>query len=123
MLATEAELFLLSHEIGHIVADAGLDSGIAARIAAVSVAAGHRDEHAADAIAFRLAMQIHAPPPQLKPSLVQLRYAGVESALRVFATLERLGFRFDRTHPAASCRLDFIRAEAPRLVPERPDLD
>ena len=118
MLATEAELFLLAHEIGHIIADAGLDSEFSERITGFSVAAGDYDEHAADAIAFRLVMQIHGPQSQLKPSLVQLRYAGVEFALRVFATLERLGFTFDSTHPAAGRRLDFIRAEVRRLVPD-----
>lgn len=115
-LATEAELFLVSHEIGHVIADLPLDRAFIERIALTTTDGDHRDEHAADAIAVRLAMDLFNAASTPTAGVVQLRYAGVEFALRVFATLETLGFRFHGTHPSASSRLTFIRAEVRRLV-------
>jgi len=61
MLATEAEVFLLAHEIGHVVADAGLAAQFIQRATAIGALEHHSDEHAADAIGLRIALELYKP--------------------------------------------------------------
>src|SRR5262245_38278530 len=122
-LSTQAECFLLAHELGHIIVSpaAGKETSqdLIERLISGSFvgflppgADTWDEEHFADVIAFDLVMGISSGQVAALGSQNQLRYAGIELMLLIQYALEQFGFRVSDTHPEASLRLEVIRSRA-----------
>jgi hypothetical protein len=105
-LASEAELFLLAHEVGHAwIAHESIPS-------AESSLRGYKitweEEFASDqlAIAWLLGKAL------TRGKGARMVYAGAEFALRVLICLENVGTPFTGTHPKANLRLEILRVTA-----------
>jgi hypothetical protein len=93
LLAHEAEMFLLAHEVAHIF-DEGVE-GQFDRAAALNhpdiaptLTASYRSEYVADAMGVRLTMGFGAANPPLGQDAASFRYAGAELALRIVQLIE-----------------------------------
>lgn len=101
-LSTHAETFVVAHEIGHI----HLWSTQFGSLETHSL----EQESEADKIALALILGVVANPIATKNISMRMAYAGAEFAVRVFAGLEHLGYKFDEgMHPLPSRRLEEIR--------------
>ncbi len=114
LLTTEAEIFLIAHEIGHVIDDASKHAHPIFSNLDPSLAIEHRQEHAADAIALAMVMELQNGDAKRDPFKTPLIYAGAEFALQVYRILELLNFEFSESHPTATSRLNFIRSELKR---------
>jgi hypothetical protein len=110
-LASEAETFLLAHEIGHIIDEASNHTNPIFRKLGSSLTFDHRTEYVADAIGLRLALETTNTAEKRSAENLAFTYAGIEFALQVYHALEQVGLEFANTHPSASSRLRFIRSE------------
>jgi hypothetical protein len=104
-LSTQAEAFVVAHEIGHLQM-----WEVAPKAPRQS---SQKIELKADEIALQFVLGMHSNEPVLRKRMV---YAGAEFAVRVFAGLEHLGKYFGQdTHPLPTRRLESIRAVAREL--------
>jgi hypothetical protein len=92
-LVTAAELFMISHEFGHVMLDRGLRKPDS-----------ENDELSADSLGFELYMQ-----PAARIFGTRLAYAGAVFAIRVTAGLERMGVKFSHRYPPPAARTDNLR--------------
>jgi hypothetical protein len=115
LLTTEAETFLIAHEIGHVIDDASKHANPIFSKLDQTLTLGHREEHTADAMALVMVMELHDKGAQRDPFQTPLIYAGAEFALQVYSVLEHLNFELAESHPAATRRLNFIRSEMKRV--------
>lgn len=111
LLATEAEAFLLAHEIGHVIDLGGEHADEYFAKLSLDLSLIHREEHAADAIGLVIAMELYNESAGRDAFRTPLVYAGVEFALQVYRVLELLSSIVPDKHPPASSRLEFIRSE------------
>jgi len=120
MLACQTELFLIAHEIGHMVRRQ-LDVVIN-RVAATARSAGQpldelfadmRDsddeEDGADEIGTLLALGIFGRNGPTDEEIALQRYSGVEFGFQILRALEAIGVNFGSTHPRAYSRIDGVR--------------
>lgn len=111
MYAREAEIFILAHESGHAWKRASHKP--------VSVDPETNEEIVADGLAGTWFLEHLAnPAPGLSPRMM---YAGSEMALRIFASMEKIGIKFCGTHPPAGKRLEAFRALARRVCKSEAD--
>jgi hypothetical protein len=104
-IASQAEVFIFAHEIGHI-----LITNSEARVGAERPG---DEEYEADRIALELVLGLRQKP-LLIPNFRKV-YSGAVFAIRVYNGLERLGYKFQGTHPPPSRRLRALRKHAVRL--------
>jgi len=109
-LVTHAETFALAHEIGHIIL--WLQQGRGPETFSPSA------EFEADQKAMELVLGWYAGDPAAVP-LQRMAYAGAEFTVRVFASLDHLGYKFAATHPPPGERLQQIRRVAEALCGSR----
>lgn len=101
-LSTQAEAFVVAHEIGHL--QIWESEPNAPRESSLQI------ELMADEIALQFVLGMYSDEPVPRKRMV---YAGAEFAVRVFAGLEHLGKYFGQdTHPLPTRRLESIRAVA-----------
>lgn len=104
-LATKAELFVLAHELGNVVADTDPD------LAGMPPDMYGTQESFPDAFAV---MTMLRSGPRLG---WRMTYAGALFALRIFAGLERMGYKSPgQSHPPPSARLEIVRIGGRRWV-------
>ncbi len=108
-LATHAEIFALAHEIGHIIH--WLRQGRGPETFAPTA------EFEADQNAMEFILGWHADPAAA--ALQRMAYAGAEFTVRVFASLDHLGYKFEATHPPPGERLQQIRRGAEAICGSR----
>jgi|GEM_PF-1504435 len=116
-IASEAECFVLAHEIGHVLTQLFRILGKQGDDLQLALLQGlepnHTDEHYADQIGLGILLGVYAGEGRLTLS-TSLSYASTEFLLQIFNGLEVLGFEFNETHPPASHRLNVIRDIARR---------
>ena len=104
-LATEAELFFLAHEFGHVMCSFAHYSETKGE--GICNTADLEEEFQADSFALHVLLQ---PAGDAYPMAQQpICYAGAELALLIYAGLEFLGIEFQATHPPAMERLERLR--------------
>lgn len=109
LLAIESGLFLLAHEIGHVILD-GSDGELEAKIGTVRGCA-HEDEHSADIFALHLTLGFGATESEMRIERLMYAYAGAELVLQVYHALEQFpGLVGKSTHPPAAERLERLRS-------------
>lgn len=99
-----AEIFVIAHELGHVV----MDGGDGDKHPAPRQWSG--DETYADWLGVRMALAMVS-----HLGLQRMRYAGVLLAVRVFCLLERLGQKFLGPHPPPAERLGLVKQMAHTL--------
>ncbi len=107
-LATYAETFVVAHEIGHVV--------FWRKQGGVPEVLSHQQELDADRLALVFILGVAGEPNAMDGLSARMGYAGVEFALRVFAGLEHLGYKFKGSHPPPGTRLEEIRRMAVGLT-------
>lgn len=117
-LALEAELFLVAHELGHVVRRhfdlvlprlrARADADTAEILD--NLALQDHCEYDADEIGFLLALGVLGLDGIGDELATSERYRGAEFALQIFRALESAGVRFEDTHPPAGDRLAKVRS-------------
>ena len=103
-LTTHAEDFVVAHEIGHIllwIARGGEPGDLSPE-----------EEFEADTHALIIALGGRADPAAMKDISQRMAYAGAEFAVRVYASLQHLGYQFRSTHPLPGLRLRKLRESA-----------
>jgi hypothetical protein len=110
-LANQALVFVVAHEIGHILLELNPQT-----ILRSDIPKSQAVEYGADSYAVSMILGA-TQRPGMPPARFSRRmaYAGAEFALRVFAGLEHVGFRFAQSHPAGDNRLTTIRDIARKL--------
>lgn len=103
-LATHAETFFVAHEIGHIL--------VWRLKCQTPQSPSFHDEFEADKYAFEFLLGLRGEFGAMNGLSQRMVYAGIEFGLRVYAGLEHLGYKFEKTHPAASDRIKQIRSTA-----------
>lgn len=105
IIALHAEKFVFAHEVSHIlISEASRQNG---------TIQAKENELAADREALALVLGKHTGA---FPSGVRYVYAGAVLAVRVYAGLGRLGYRFRGTHPPPAKRLSALREHAAHLL-------
>jgi len=108
-LATNAELFLLAHELGHVQAAEDLSwqgQGLsAAELATI-------EEHVADGFALQTLLESFQPSGnEMDGFSLGLRYAGAEFALQMWRLFDLLNLPFvDGVHPSSNDRIQWLRS-------------
>jgi len=108
-LCTEAEAFLLAHEIGHIISDLSESANPMVAQIQHNCSEKHYEEYSADAYGLFIAMEFSKEWTTLDVK-DYIRYAGIEFSLQIFRVLEQVGFDISTSHPPAENRLNFIRS-------------
>lgn len=111
MMALHAEMFVFAHEVGHVLIGRSMHRSSELEPAG--------EEYEADRIALEIVLGNLRPDP----ALVRVRrmvFAGAIFAVRVYAGLERIGYRFQGTHPPPGKRVRALREHAIRLLGGRP---
>ncbi|HHT9126076.1 MAG TPA: hypothetical protein ACFYD6_09695 [Candidatus Brocadiia bacterium] len=107
-LSTHAETFAVAHEIGHVV--------LWRKHGGVPEAFSYQQELDADRLALTFILGVAAEPSAMSDLSARMAYAGAEFALRVYAGLEHLGYKFKESHPLPGKRLEEIRRMASGLT-------
>jgi hypothetical protein len=113
-LAREMDIFLLAHEVAHVMLGHFQDGRQAAGAVAGSVMAdrGIEDEHAADTVALTLLLD-DIDSGDTGPEHLPLRLAGVSLTLALIESYERTSFVIQPTsHPPAHERFAHLRRQA-----------
>ncbi|MFC4313017.1 hypothetical protein ACFPN2_28295 [Steroidobacter flavus] len=109
LLTIESGLFLLAHEIGHVMFH-GSDGELEAKLGTVRGSA-REEEHAADVFALHLVLGMGASQPRMSVERRLFAYAGAELVLQIYRALEQFpGLLGASVHPPAAERLAHIRA-------------
>jgi len=103
-LATQAEDFIVAHEVGHIV--------IWLRAGGEPRSLSPDEEFEADKHALEFILGAKASFPSTNWRSKREIYAGAEFALRVFSSLDHRGYKFESTHPLPGVRLQKLREMA-----------
>ncbi len=106
-LSTDAEIFAVAHEIGHVLLRRSQEG--------VLETLSHQEELDADRFALALILGLAGGPIAMQMISRRMAYAGAEFALRVFAGLQHLGYQFRESHPPPGKRLENIRRMAAEL--------
>ncbi len=121
MLAVQAELFLIAHEIGHFVrrqldtvisrvADAARSAGQPLDELLADLRAPGNEEYGADEIGALLALGVFGRDYPGDERMALQRYSGVEFGFQIFRALEAIGVKFARSHPPAYHRIENVRS-------------
>lgn len=97
IIATEAERFILLHELAHIDFWRNGQDDLSADESIV-------DARAAGWLIDNMLSETPSTPPQMM-------YGGAEFALRVWMAMERYGIAFEGTHPSGHDRIEALRAQ------------
>ncbi|MDY0977785.1 hypothetical protein SOM61_22740 [Massilia sp. CFBP9012] len=106
LVATNAERFLLAHEIGHVIFALGKDqSGVADQFTDAD------EEHFADHLALQFTLSAGMEDAKRNDAMsLMLTYAGAELALQIWGVMEQIGLLFvDGVHPPTSERIAMLR--------------
>ncbi|WP_386065688.1 ImmA/IrrE family metallo-endopeptidase [Tahibacter sp. UC22_41] len=112
LITRDAELFLLAHELSHVIVAVGRSDGrLRQELSATD------EESFADAIAVQLLMSSVAQP--VHGFRLALCMAGVEVALQIWRILAMLGVSVESgVHPPSETRLGVIRGACRRFFPD-----
>jgi len=110
-LTSEAELFFVAHEIGHIIQDL-------AKVKDYNDIPGssdaHSEEHMSDFIGFNIVMNFDNERDSLFE--YQMSYAGIEFVFHIYRALELVGLEFSTSHPKFEFRIKFLRERLKTLL-------
>jgi hypothetical protein len=109
LLTIESGLFLLAHEIGHVMLESS--DGQIERALGTAGGSARQEEHAADIFALHVVLGLGAPEPSMRPERRMFAYAGAELVLQIYRALESFpGLLGASVHPPAAERLTRLRA-------------
>jgi hypothetical protein len=102
LVATHAELFMLSHEIGHVIFNRRLAPPL-----------HENDEENADAAGLSLFLVAGSG----RGLLLRHIYNGAVFAVRIFAAMQNLGHRFSEKYPPQARRIELLKEQMRALSP------
>jgi len=118
LITTEVESFFLAHEFAHIIIPKKsklTPNKLIERLAfgeykgAIEDNSPHLAEYSSDLVAASIVLGIYNDNIDPNMLINQIRYAGIEAGLLIYAGLEELGFMFSESHPSFRDRITNIR--------------